>query len=46
MADRVGRLGDLARLGRGLLVALVQQGKADLGPLMRFATAATNRMRR
>ena len=46
MADRVGRLGDLARLGRALLVAIVQQGKVDLGPLMRFASAAAGRVRR
>ena len=37
IADRIERLTDLARLGRGLLVALVQQGKVDLAPLMRFA---------
>jgi len=35
--ERLDRLADLARLGRALLVALVQQGKADLAPLMRFA---------
>jgi DNA-binding transcriptional regulator GbsR (MarR family) len=46
MADRIGRLADLARVGRGLLVAIVQQGKADLAPLMRFASAAVSRMRR
>src|SRR5438132_11982460 len=40
IAERIGRLGDLARLGRALLVAGVQQGKADLAPLMRFAGAA------
>ena len=38
MADRVGKLADLARLGRTLLQALVQQGKVDLGPLMKFAS--------
>ena len=38
IADRVGKLADLARLGRTLLVALVQQGKVDLGPLMKFAS--------
>ena len=37
MADRLGKLVDLARVGRGLLVALVQQGRVDLGPLVRFA---------
>ena len=37
IADRLGKLVDLARVGRGLLVALVQQGRVDLGPLMRFA---------
>jgi len=36
IADRLGKLVDLARVGRGLLVALVQQGRVDLGPLMRF----------
>jgi hypothetical protein len=29
-----------------LLVAIVQQGKADLSPLMRFASAAAARVRR
>jgi len=37
IAERLGKLVDLARVGRGLLVALVQQGRVDLGPLMRFA---------
>src|SRR3954465_14615659 len=37
ISQRTARRGDLARIGRGLLVALVQQGKADLAPLMRFA---------
>jgi DNA-binding transcriptional regulator GbsR (MarR family) len=46
IADRIGKLADLARLGRGLLTALVQQGKADLSPLMRFASATTARLRR
>src|SRR5438067_6447386 len=36
IADRLGKLLDLARVGRGLLFALVQQGRVDLGPLMRF----------
>ncbi|HEX9577164.1 MAG TPA: MarR family transcriptional regulator [Myxococcales bacterium] len=36
IATRIDRLADLARLGRALLVAVVQQGKADLAPLMRF----------
>jgi HTH-type transcriptional regulator, glycine betaine synthesis regulator len=36
IADRLGKLVDLARVGRGLLVALVQQGRVDLGPLVRF----------
>jgi DNA-binding transcriptional regulator GbsR (MarR family) len=40
LADRLGRLVDLVRLGRGLLTAIVQQGRVDLGPLVRFATAA------
>jgi len=38
MVDRIGRLGDLARVGRGLLTAMVQQHKVDLAPLVRFAT--------
>lgn len=46
MAERVGRLADLAQVGRALLVAIVQQGKVDLGPLMRFATAAAGQKRR
>ncbi len=37
--ERIGRLADLARLGRGLLTAIVSQGKVDLAPLVRFATA-------
>jgi DNA-binding transcriptional regulator GbsR (MarR family) len=37
IADRLGKLVDLARVGRGLLVALVQQGRVDVGPLVRFA---------
>jgi DNA-binding transcriptional regulator GbsR (MarR family) len=36
IADRLGKLVDLARVGRALLVAMVQQGRVDLGPLMRF----------
>jgi HTH-type transcriptional regulator, glycine betaine synthesis regulator len=37
IADRLGKLVDLARVGRALLVAMVQQGRVDLGPLVRFA---------
>src|SRR5438445_7547364 len=37
MVERIGRLGDLARVGRGLLTAMVQQHKVDLAPLVRFA---------
>ncbi len=37
--ERIDRLADLARLGRGLLTAIVSQGKVDLAPLVRFATA-------
>jgi DNA-binding transcriptional regulator GbsR (MarR family) len=37
VAERIGRLADLARMGRGLLGAAVAQGKIDLMPLMRFA---------
>ena len=37
IADRLGKLVDLTRVGRGLLTALVQQGRVDLGPLVRFA---------
>ena len=36
IAERLGKLVDLARVGRALLVAMVQQGRVDLGPLMRF----------
>jgi hypothetical protein len=43
MADRVGKLADLARIGRSLLTALVQQARVDLGPLVRFASAAGRR---
>ncbi|MCA1828531.1 MAG: GbsR/MarR family transcriptional regulator [Myxococcales bacterium] len=46
ISERIGRLVDLARLGRALLVAIVQQGKADLAPLMRFASVAVSRIRR
>jgi DNA-binding transcriptional regulator GbsR (MarR family) len=46
ISERIGRLADLARLGRALLVAIVQQGKADLAPLMRFAGAAAGRARK
>jgi DNA-binding transcriptional regulator GbsR (MarR family) len=37
ISERIVRLADLARLGRGLLGAVVAQGKVDLGPLMKFA---------
>jgi DNA-binding transcriptional regulator GbsR (MarR family) len=36
--DRIGKLRDLARMGRGLLTAIVQQGRVDLAPLVRFAS--------
>jgi hypothetical protein len=38
--ERIARLAELARVGRGLLLAIVQSGKVDLGPLMRFARAS------
>jgi DNA-binding transcriptional regulator GbsR (MarR family) len=38
ITERIGRLADLARLGRALLTGIVQQGKVDLAPLVRFAT--------
>jgi DNA-binding transcriptional regulator GbsR (MarR family) len=38
MAERIAHLADLARVGRGLLTAMVQQHKVDLGPLVRFAS--------
>ncbi len=37
--ERIARLSDLAKVGKSLLMAVVQQGKADLGPLRRFARA-------
>jgi DNA-binding transcriptional regulator GbsR (MarR family) len=37
IADRIEQLAELARMGRGLLQALVSQGRVDAGPLMRFA---------
>lgn len=37
IGERIGRLSDLARLGRGLLTALVQQGRVDAAALMRFS---------
>ena len=45
ISERISKLADLARLGRTLLVALVQQGKVDLAPLMRFASGAATRKR-
>ncbi|MFL5373434.1 MAG: GbsR/MarR family transcriptional regulator [Myxococcales bacterium] len=38
LVDRIGKLRDLARVGRGLLTAVVQQGRVDLAPLVRFAS--------
>jgi HTH-type transcriptional regulator, glycine betaine synthesis regulator len=38
MVERIGKLADLARVGRALLGAIVQQGRVDLAPLMRFAS--------
>jgi DNA-binding transcriptional regulator GbsR (MarR family) len=38
IVDRIGKLRDLARVGRGLLTAVVQQGRVDLAPLVRFAS--------
>ena len=38
--ERIARLAELAKVGRSLLLAVVQQGKADLAPLMKFAKAA------
>src|SRR5436305_5070809 len=35
ISERIARLGDRARLGRGLLVALVQPGQVDPAPLSR-----------
>ena len=39
IAERIGKLSELAKLGRGLLSALVQQGKVDAGALMKFSRA-------
>ena len=36
VSERIARLADLARMGRGLLSAAVAQGKVDLAPLMKF----------
>jgi DNA-binding transcriptional regulator GbsR (MarR family) len=38
IVERIGKLRDLARMGRGLLTAIVQQGRVDLAPLVRFAS--------
>ena len=38
MAERIAHLADLARVGRGLLTAMVQKHKVDLGPLVKFAS--------
>ena len=40
LADRIGRLADLARLGRTFLTAIVDHARVDLGPLVRFARDA------
>lgn len=40
LGERLGRLADLARLGRALLSAVVKSGRVDLLPLMRFARGA------
>jgi DNA-binding transcriptional regulator GbsR (MarR family) len=37
ISERIARLADLARMGKGFLSAVVAQGKVDLAPLMRFA---------
>ncbi len=37
LGERLGRLTDLARLGRTLLSAIVKSGRVDLAPLMKFA---------
>lgn len=38
MSERVGKLADLARLGGTLLGAMLDQGRLDASPLMRFAS--------
>jgi DNA-binding transcriptional regulator GbsR (MarR family) len=43
MVERIGRLSELARLGRGLLSGVVAQHKVDLAPLVRFAPAGRRR---
>ena len=40
LAERIGRLADLARLGRTFLTAIVDNARVDLGPLVRFARDA------
>jgi DNA-binding transcriptional regulator GbsR (MarR family) len=42
MTERIAHLADLARVGRGLLTAMVQQHKVDLAPLVRFASRKKN----
>jgi len=37
--ERIEKLADLARVGKSLLMGIVQQGKVDIGPLMKFARA-------
>ena len=40
LAERIGRLADLARLGRTFLTAIVDHARVHLGPLVRFARDA------
>ena len=40
LAERIGRLADLARLGRSVLTAVVDHARVDLAPLVRFARDA------
>ena len=40
LAERIGRLADLARLGRSVLTAAVDHARVDLAPLVRFARDA------
>jgi HTH-type transcriptional regulator, glycine betaine synthesis regulator len=40
LAERIGRLADLARLGKSFLTAVVDHARVDLAPLVRFARDA------
>jgi DNA-binding transcriptional regulator GbsR (MarR family) len=42
LRDRLSTLTELARIGRGLLQSIVEQGRIDLGPLTRLARSVVS----